>query len=136
VTDAGLLFLRVGVAGLLIPLHGWNRLIAAYEYLLFGEAWGFVHMVERLGFPLPLVFALLSTVAESIAAALMAMGALTRSAALLLAVNMTVAVTSEAMQGAGFELPALYLACALAVAIAGPGVYSLDHVQRSRRTPL
>lgn len=127
----GLLLLRVGLASLLIGLHGGPRLARALRYFVDGEPWTFVGLVEGLGLPFPLVFALLSTAADSLCAFLAGLGFLTRWAAAVMAINMAVAVRFEATGGDSFELPALYLLGALVLVVAGAGAYSLDG-RRSR----
>ena len=128
----GLLVLRLGVAALLIGFHGWPRLHRAVDYVFFGEPWTFVNLVGRLGFPFPPVFAVASAMAESIAAACMALGLWTRWTAAIVAFNMAVALANEAYKGDPIELPALYFIGALAIAILGAGSVSLDRWRRTR----
>ena len=125
-TDWGLLLLRLGFAALLIGLHGWTRLLRAFNFVVHGQPWTFVDLVGRLGFPAPSVFAVLSALAESAGVALVAVGRLTRPAAALVAFNMAVAFYNEAGKGDPFELPALYLLLALVVVVSGPGALALD----------
>ena len=120
-TDWGLLLFRLGFAALLIGLHGWTRLIRAFNFAVHGTAWTFVGVVERLGFPFPSVFAVLSALSESVAVAFIALGIFTRPAAAIVAFNMAVAFYNEAAKGDPFEVPALYLLCALAILVLGPG---------------
>lgn len=124
--DWGLFLLRVGLASLLIGLHGGPRLIRAFRYLFLGEPWTFVGLVGGIGLPFPLLFALLSTAADSIGAAFIWLGFLTRWAAVVIAINMSVAVYFEATGGDPFELPATYLLGAVVLAVTGAGAYSLD----------
>ena len=125
-TSIGLLVLRLGFASLLIGFHGWTRLGRAVGYVFHGDAWTFVGVVERLGFPMPSVFAVLSASAESVGPLLVAMGLFTRSASSVIAFNMAVAVFNEAVKGDPLELPLFYLLGALAIAILGPGRWSID----------
>lgn len=133
--DWGLVLLRVGLASLLIGLHGGPRLIRVFRYAFLGEPWTFVGLVGGIGFPFPLTFALLSTAADSIGAFLVGLGFLTRWASMMIAINMTVAVYFETLGGDSPELPALYLLGAAALAVAGPGAYSVDAVRGRRRQP-
>jgi putative oxidoreductase len=107
-------------------------LIRASSYLLLGEQWTFIGLVGGIGFPFPVVFALLSTAADSIGALLVGLGFLTRWAALVIAINMTVAVYFETTGGDPFELPALYLLGAVVLVVTGAGAYSLDAVRSTR----
>jgi putative oxidoreductase len=125
--DAALLWLRVAAGGLMFVLHGAARLGFVYGYLVLKQPWPFVGVVERLGFPAPALFAIASSLAESIAAALLVLGFQTRWAAAVLAFNMAVATWIGLPRGAGgMELPGLYLAVYIAILIAGPGQFSLD----------
>ena len=123
--DVGLLFLRVGFAALLVGLHGWPRLLRAFNFVVHQQAWPFVGAVQRLGFPYPSVFAVLSALAESVAVGFVAAGLYTRPACLVIAFNMTVAVYSEVSKGDPFELPTLYLLVALVLFLTGPGRISV-----------
>ena len=114
---------------LLIGLHGGPRLVRVFRYVLLGEPWTFVGLVGGLGLPFPLMFALLSTAADSFAALLVGLGFLTRWASVMIAVNMTVAVYFETLGGDSPELPALYLLGAAALAVTGAGAYSVDAVR-------
>ena len=131
--DIGLLILRLGCAIPLLVLHGGPRLQRATNYFLAGEPWGFVAIVEQMGLPYPLVFAVLSTLAESLGALLLAAGVFVRVAALMIAINMTVAVASEFAKGDPFELPGLFLSVALALALTGGGRFTLGRLFSRRR---
>jgi uncharacterized membrane protein YphA (DoxX/SURF4 family) len=61
-----------------------------------------------------------------------ALGVLTRPAALFIAINMAVATASEAAKGDPWELPALYLLPALVILVAGPGSLTLPSLWRRR----
>jgi putative oxidoreductase len=93
-----------------------------------------VSLVGSLGFPYPAFFAVLSALAESIAALFVALGLYTRWAASIIAINMAVAMYNEVSGGDPFELPATYLLVAVALIITGGGAYSLDHAIRVRRS--
>lgn len=123
-TDAGLLVLRVGLAGLLL-LHGIAKVKG-------GVAW----MAGPLGaYGLPGWVAYGSYVAELVAPVLLILGLWTRLAALVIAFNMSMAIllarrdaigTINPMGGGwAIELEALFLVGALALALAGSGRYAL-----------
>jgi putative oxidoreductase len=131
--DCGLFLLRIGVAGLMVTLHGWARFFRASDYLVFGTPWPFVDLVAGLGFPWAGAFAVMSALSESVGAVLMAIGWLTRWAALALVIDMSVALFNEGSKGDPVELPALYLIGALTVAITGPGRFAFDRWQRAAR---
>lgn len=119
--DAALLILRV-VLGIIMLYHGWPKLTD-----LGGTIDGFTGM----GIPLPALAAIFSTVAEVGGGLLLLIGALTDVAGLLIAMDMLGAITFvHAKNGfgvgeGGVEWPLALLAMALAIALAGPGRYSL-----------
>ena len=128
-TALALFGFRLGYTGLLIGFHGWSRFFRAWNFVIHGQAWTFVNVVERLGFPMPPAFAVISALSESIAAAMIALGLYTRWAALILSINMAVALYNEAVQwqtGGTPELPGLYLLGALVFLVAGGGPWSMD----------
>ena len=51
------LFLRLAVGAMMFGLHGWARLGKLYAYFILGQPWSFVSLVQRIGFPMPAVFA-------------------------------------------------------------------------------
>ena len=131
--EYGWLFLRLAIGGMLFGLHGWARLFKLYNYLVLGQPWTFVALVQRIGFPLPPVFAVASALVESFGALLLIAGLGTRWVALLLAFNLAVATGFEISKGgAGAELPGVYLVALIALAIAGGGKYSLDARRSSK----
>ena len=127
-TDWALLLLRVGFAALMLLLHGGPRAVRAFEHIFSGQPWGFVGVVERLGFPYPLVFALLSTAAESLGVLSVGLGIWTRLAAAVVAMNLVVAVWNEGIGGDSFELPAVYLVMACSLVLAGGGRLTLPRL--------
>lgn len=122
----GLLLLRVGIGVGLAWLHGWGKLNGAFGYFFGGSEWKFIAGVEGIGFPLPAFFALAVALAETLGAVLVAAGLLTRPAALLAAFTMLVAIYRHLSQGQGAELAAFYLIAYGAIALIGPGAYSVD----------
>ncbi len=126
VAGAGRALLRV-TAGLALALaHGLGKIPPSE---------GFISNVEGFGFPAPLLFAWLSATAEVAGGFLLALGLLTRPAALLIVINMTVAFFL-AHAGGPFgerEKALLFGVIALFYLLAGAGRYSLDAVLRNRR---
>jgi putative oxidoreductase len=132
--DWGLLLLRVAAGLMMLFLHGWGKLKAMLR-MFGGEEWGFVGRVAEIGFPLPAFFASMTALAETLAALLLAAGLLTRYAAGLLAINMTVAVYVHLTMDPQmrYELAALYLAVMLLFVLTGPGALSVDGMVRNRK---
>lgn len=118
-SDTGLLLLRL-FGGLALALgHGLGKLPPSE---------GFIGRVGGLGFPAPEVFAWLSGLAEFGGGLLLAMGLLTRPAALIIALNMAAAafLAHAADPFAGKEKALLFLAIAVCFLLTGPGRFSLD----------
>jgi putative oxidoreductase len=119
--DVALLVLRV-VLAIIMLYHGWPKLTN-----LGGTIQGFTSM----GIPLPALAALFATIAEFGGGLLMLVGVLTDVAGLLFAIDMLGAIVFvHAKNGfsageGGIEFPLALFAMALAVALAGPGRYSV-----------
>ncbi len=118
----GLLALRV-VMGTAFVQHGWGKIQDAF------------HWMDKMPNPPPGVFQALAAVSELGGGAALILGVLTPLASLLLAGTMAGALVlyhlpeGHPFVSAGspsFELAAVYLCCALAVLLVGPGVLSLD----------
>lgn len=120
-TDAGLAAARFVVFLLLAFLHGMGKIPPQP---------GFVGMVGGLGFPAPELFAWLAGIAEFGGGILIAIGLLTRPAALLVFVHfLFVIFIAHAGDGLGDrELPIIFGVMALMFFLSGPGRYSLDHL--------
>jgi putative oxidoreductase len=123
--DLGKLLLRVSI-GVLMLFHGVSKLTGSG-----GLEW-VVGEVQRFGVPGAVGYLVL--VGEVLAPLLMVLGAWTRVAALIVAINMVVAVGMAHMKqlftlaqtgGYALELQALYLLGALSVAFIGAGRLSL-----------
>ena len=122
--DLGKLLLRVAL-GVLILLHGIAK--------LKGGVTGIVGMVEAQGLPGVLGYGVL--VGEVLAPILVLVGAYARIGGLLIVINMLFAIglahlgqLGQLNDGGGWalELQGMYLAMAAAVALLGPGKYSLN----------
>lgn len=124
--DLGLLALRV-VAGLALALaHGLGKAPPSAR---------FVSRVAEMGFPAPEVFAWMAASAELGGGLLLALGLLTRPAALLVFGNMVV-VVAMAHAGDPFgdrEKGLLFAAAALCLLLTGAGRFSLDALLRRNR---
>ncbi|MGI4717941.1 MAG: DoxX family protein [Janthinobacterium lividum] len=121
--DQGKLLLRAVLAAMLL-FHGLSKLAGGIGFI--------TGMLEGAG--LPAVFGYGVYVGEVIAPLLMLIGLFTRAAALVVVINMVVAVllahtgqffTLNETGGWALELQAMYFGAALAVALLGAGRYSL-----------
>jgi putative oxidoreductase len=124
--DWGLLVLRTGLAALLFGLHGVSKLAGAFHYFASNQAWGLQTLIARLGLPAPTALALFSTLAESAAAIVLAVGYSTRIAAFIIALNLLGALYAEITLGGVAELPAAFLLGIVTILIAGPGQIAMD----------
>ena len=124
--DTAKLLLRLTL-GVLMLLHGINKITGGIDPIL--------GMVAKAG--LPAAFGYLVYVGEVAAPLLLIAGAWTRAAAVVLVINMVVAValvhvgelaTLAPTGGWALELQGFYLAMALAIALLGAGRYSAGGV--------
>jgi len=117
--DVGLLIVRLWLGVVLLVAHGVGK---------WGKLDTFVQDLLQRGYPAPELLAVLATLAESAGAALVALGLLTRPAALTVLTTMLVAAFVQHADGpwGKQELPLTYAAMALALVVAGAGRYSLD----------
>jgi putative oxidoreductase len=117
--DLGLLLFRTFVGLTLAFGHGIGKLPPSARFLAG---------VEEMGFPLPVLFGWAAALSESMGGLLLALGLLTRPAALLVGITMAVAAfLGEA--GNPFrerELALLFGTAAVMFLLAGAGRYSVD----------
>jgi putative oxidoreductase len=133
--DFGLLLLRL-FAGASLASHGAQKLFG-----WFGggglDATGKI-FEEHLGYSPGKRYALMAARSEMASGALIAAGALVPAASAVAVSTMIVAAAAHAENGFfatdnGFELPASYAVINSALALTGPGAYSIDHLMGTER---
>jgi putative oxidoreductase len=119
----GITILRV-VIGIVFTVHGVHKLFIDHFAAVARNFAG-------LGIPLPDTSAVVVTLLEFLGGLLLIAGLFTRWAALLLAIEMLVAIVAVHLRSGffmprGFEYPLTLLAATIALALSGPGKAALD----------
>ena len=134
--DAGLLLLRVA-AGLLLALtFGRQKIGGLAAHLASGAPlgnWGLARFLRSLGFPAPALLAFGAALNESVSALFVAAGLWTRPFAVFLAAGMSVAFFVSMRLAEEPLRAALYAFIFAAVAVAGPGRFSIDGRRAARK---
>ena len=125
----GLTILRA-VVGIVFLIHGGQKLF------VFGFH-GVAGFMSQIGIPLPAVSAVVVTLVEFLGGAALFLGLFTRWAALLVAIDMVVAILVVHLKGGffnpqGYEYPLTLLAACVALALVGPGAAPVDGMLRKR----
>lgn len=131
--EIAFLLLRIAAGLFMLIFHGWKKLTGAVSYVFEGSDWGFITVVDKLGLPLPEMFAILAAISESIIAVLLAVGLFTRASAFFLGTTMAVAFYRHASSDWNVESALLYLFVFLLFLAYGAGKYSLDQVIQGKQ---
>jgi putative oxidoreductase len=126
--DTGILLARI-IVGPLMAAHGAQKLLGWFGGYGLAGTGGFF---EALGFRPGKFYAALASTAEILSGVLLALGLFGPvGPALLISVMLVAAVSVHLQHGVfaqnnGIEVPLLYATAAAAIALTGPGAYSLD----------
>ena len=124
---AGIALVRIVTGSLVATLHGWHKVAQGSQYLTAGSDWPLLHDTVQLGFPLPVMFAVLAALSQFVGGWLVAVGAWTRVAASLVAATMLTALVFNLQSGGpDAQLAGLYALLTGAFVLAGGGRWSLD----------
>jgi uncharacterized membrane protein YphA (DoxX/SURF4 family) len=132
--DLGLLILR-GAGFLLAATFGLQKFSWYWTAFHAGKslsAIGLAPLIARMGFPTPVVLALWITFNESIGALLIGCGFLTRILAASAALGMAGALYTSVRLHEDWLRAALYLIVFVALALIGPGKFSVDYLIKSK----
>lgn len=127
--DWGITALRV-IIGIVFLAHGLQKLF------MFGVE-GVTGMLGGLGFPLPMVAAIVLIVVEALGGLALILGLFTRISALLLAITMLVAVVAVHLPGGffapeGVEFPLTLMFANITLLLTGSGALALDPLIEER----
>jgi putative oxidoreductase len=126
----GMAILRVAT-GLVFLLHGYQK------FFSMGIA-GVTGFFSKIGIPAPNIAAPFVSGLELVGGALLILGLFTRPIALLLAINMLVAILTVHLSSGffvsnnGYEFALTLMAACLALAFGGGGSLSADEVRRDK----
>src|SRR5580700_8008048 len=127
----GIAILRI-VVGIVFAAHGAQKLFTI-------GIGGVTHMFQGLGIPMAHIAAIVVTLVEFVGGIALILGLFTRYAAILLAIDMAVAVLKVHLHNGffsskgGHEFPLILLAACVALALAGPGSPTLARLAKSGR---
>lgn len=129
--DLGTFLLRVSSGSMMLIFHGWPKIVGLYSFLSNGN-WKFANTISSIGFPLPVLFAILFALFEFLCSISLIVGFMTRLSAGILGVLMLTFVVFHSKFGFSFELVFLYLIIFIVLLLVGGGKYSLDNYLRRK----
>ncbi len=129
--DLAILILRVVSGGLFLMFHSWIKVIGLYNFLSSGN-WKLVNTLSNIGFPLPVLFAMLFTVFEFFSTIFLIVGFMSRVSAGILSVLVLIYIYFHSKFGLSIVLLILYLVIFVALFIIGGGRFSADALLRRK----
>jgi putative oxidoreductase len=133
-TALGIAVLRI-ITGVVFLVHGAQKLFSFHFS-------GVTGMFQHLGIPLPHIAAIVVTLVEFIGGIALILGLLTSWFALLLAIDMAVAIFKVHLHNGffsskgGYEYPLTLLAASIVLALAGSGALALQGTAKGTRRRL
>lgn len=123
--NAGISLLRIFAGVSLSLAHGFGKIPVSD---------GFIENTEKLGFPMPVLFAWSAALSEVLGGAFLALGLFTRLSGFFIAVTMAVAAFGAHLSDpyGKKELALFYLVTGLCFMLKGAGDWSLDAFLRRR----
>ena len=128
-TQVGLLILRVLPGYFLLANHGWGKITHPEKWSGLGTA--VTKYVGIIDFLSP-IFGFLGAFSESICAGLVLIGLFTQPAAVLVVGTMFFAAMYHITGTGNPESALIYMSIFAAIAVAGPGKYSIDKIFLSK----
>ena len=124
IRDAGLLFLRMGVAVLLSTYHGWGQAMAGWNHLWHQQPWPFLEVITKYGLPIPQVVAVLAVLVMVLCSLGLFFGIVARLSAALLLVLAGGAIALNFLDPLA-EKFWVYAIVYFVLLLCGPGCFSL-----------
>jgi putative oxidoreductase len=134
--DVALLALRMGSGLFLVATFGWHKFLGYLLLIRTGHSLatsGLAPLIHKMGFPAPALLAIYAVLNESVGALFVACGLWTRVAAVSAAISMAGALYVSLRLGEEPLRAALYLTMFSALALTGPGKFSIDYVVERQR---
>ena len=126
-----------GEALLLLLVYGWRKFVGLLLVVSGRQAWrssGFAALIAKVGFPASVPLAVFVCLCESVGALFIALGLFTRVCAVLTAWSIAGALYFSLRVGeASWHLATVYVLSFVALALSGPGKFSIDRVLKSWR---
>ena len=99
VAESGIALLRIATGIVVAALHGWHKVVDGLHYATTGTHWPLLDDTVAMGFPLPIVFTGLAAIGQFVGGCLLAIGAYTRIAAVLVASTLLTALVFNLRTG-------------------------------------
>ncbi|MGB0370292.1 MAG: DoxX family membrane protein [Opitutales bacterium] len=108
-------------------LHGWPKLVGAYNYFKTGTPWRDIDLVLALGLPFPAIMATIAGLIQFFCSLAVGAGLWARFNALAVSSTLVVALYWNALQGKDNQVALMYFAGFVLLAIVNGGRLSLDN---------